>query len=150
MVVASSCHAETVELHNNSILSQDEINNVLSPYQNSDVQAEDLAAIINSFNNLYRSKGYINSGVVFPSQQKGQVIRLEAIEGTLQGLNITNAGGLRERRISSVLESEVDGPLNLADLDIAFDRLERDPNIQAIKGTLRPYFPERRLWIWKC
>jgi hemolysin activation/secretion protein len=138
MVVASSCHAETVELHNNSILSQDEINNVLSPYQNSDVQAEDLAAIINSFNNLYRSKGYINSGVVFPSQQKGQVIRLEAIEGTLQGLNITNAGGLRERRISSVLESEVDGPLNLADLDIAFDRLERDPNIQAIKGTLRP------------
>jgi hemolysin activation/secretion protein len=142
LLIASMCacssQAQPIKLAGATALSDTEIKEVVEKYKSLVVEAEDIAAVVNALNKLYRDKGFVNSGVIYGKQVSSAEIVLQAVEGSLNEINILGDGSLSTEYISGVIRSEVSSPLNLEDLQRAFNRLERNNNIKAVRGKLEP------------
>jgi hemolysin activation/secretion protein len=130
--------ADTIKVDGITALTGQEVSAVLDAYQGGEIEAEQIAAIINQLNSLYREKGFLNSGVMFPAQTKSELVRLQAVEGELDKINVTTEGRLSLSHVERLIRAEVGLPLNINDLQGAFNRLERDDAIEAVKGRLIP------------
>jgi hemolysin activation/secretion protein len=127
-----------IQVRGATVLSSYEISAVTDPYIGRELHIEDVAAIINTLNGLYSSKGYLNSGVTFPQQPSDSSLLLEAVEGGLTQIDVVINGRLSASHIDAVIRSELSGPLNVNQLQSAFSRLEQQPTIEAVKGRLEP------------
>ena len=72
-----------------TLLSKEEINKIITPYENKNLSLEDMQAIAKEITNLYRKKGYITSGAYIPIQNfKGGVLHIKIIEGVTGKIKI--------------------------------------------------------------
>jgi hemolysin activation/secretion protein len=137
MAITSLSEADDIRVEGVTALKPVDVEEVLSKYQGTSIEIEDVAAVINELNALYRSKGYLNSGVVFPQQSKSETIQLKAVEGVLSDINIAKIGRLKGRYIRKIIEREMGSVLNISQLRKAFNKLERQKTIDSVKGQLK-------------
>ena len=129
----------SINIHGSSVLSASEVANILEPYKRRQVHIEDLRALVKQVTKLYVEKGFVNSGAFLPEQDlAGGVLNINVVEGELTSIDIVESGRISDAIIRERIKREVGYPLNIADLQRAFNRIERDPTVDRIKGQLVP------------
>jgi len=129
----------SISIHGSSVLSASEVSNILEPYRNQQVHVEDLRELVKQVTKLYVAKGFVNSGAFLPEQDlAGGVLNINVVEGGLTAVDIIESGRISDAIIRARIKREVAHPLNIADLQRAFNRIERDPTVDRIKGQLVP------------
>jgi len=129
----------SIELKGATIFSEAELSDAFAPYLNRDVTMEELQDLRLELSRLYLSRGYVNSGVIIPDQKiEGGQIEMQAVEGSLAGIDIVGDPKLADRYIRSRLSRRIDAPLNIQDVKDALQNLQRDRNVSWIDARLVP------------
>ena len=129
----------SIDVLGSSVLSASEIAGVLEPYKKKQLHVEDLQALATEVTKLYAAKGFVNSGAFVPEQDlAGGTLKINVVEGELTSVNVIESGRISDAMIRARIRREVVYPLNIADLQRAFTRIERDPNVDYLKGQLVP------------
>lgn len=123
------------EVIDNTVLSQQELDKVFARFINQPLSFTDLVRAKNALNQLYIDKGYITSGAIIPPQpiQNG-VVRIQAVEGSLEAINITGTRRLNPNYVRDRLPSS--GPLNQKRLLEALQLLQLNPLIRSVSAEL--------------
>lgn len=88
---------EKFVLEGNTVLEEADLEAIFKDYRDRPISFADLLELETRLTELYTDKGYINSGVVIPSQNiDGEIITLQAIEGKIETINVNVDGRLRE------------------------------------------------------
>ncbi|MEL6502162.1 MAG: POTRA domain-containing protein, partial [Cyanobacteria bacterium J06623_1] len=124
-------------LEGNTVLSEAELESILRQYRDRQIGFADLLALETELTKLYTAKGYLNSGVVVPIQDvRGGVVKLQAIEGMIDQINVRVDGRLKEGYVRSRLMRGANKPLRIAELQEALQLLQLDPLIENINAEL--------------
>jgi hemolysin activation/secretion protein len=116
-------------------LLADEVNALAAPLVNRVTSTEALLNLKNEINQLFVSRGYINSGVLIPDQKiENGVIHFDLIEGEVTQVNVDSK--LRESYISKRLHTSK--PFNLQELQTSLKLLEKNPLVERVNARLVP------------
>ena len=125
------------KLENNTVLEEIEIEAVFQEYRDRPLTFADLLELETKLTKLYTENGYINSGVVIPSQDVNQgIVTLQAIEGTIEAINVNVDGRLKEGYIRSRLARGAKSPLNIEELQEALQLLQLNPLVESLNAEL--------------
>ena len=125
------------ELEGNTVLKPAELDLVFRKYRDRQIGFADLLELETELTKLYTAKGYINSGVVVPIQNiKDGVVELQAIEGTINTINVRVEGRLKESYVRSRLQRGTNQPLRIKELQEALQLLQLDPLIENLNAEL--------------
>jgi len=134
-----SIEVRAIRIDGVTALDADAVAALTTPYVNRSVSIEELQALRLALSRLYLERGYINSGVIIPDQQVSNgLIRMQAIEGALTGIEIQGEARLRDTYIESRIQRYIEGPLNLQDIQTALQHLQRDDNVARLDARLMP------------
>ncbi len=123
----------------NTVLSPQEVAQVVTPYLNRELTAEDLESLRVALTVLYINKGYINSGAILPDQAVTEgVVTYQIIEGELTGINVEGNRWFRAGYLQSRLRLATGPPLNVNELQERIQLLLEDPRIQRLNADLKP------------
>lgn len=126
-------------LVDNTILSEAEINGVVSKYINKPVSIEDLHQIRYQLSLLLFKKGFISSGFLLPDQKiEGGVVRLQAVNGMLENIQLTGNDDLRDSYIKKRIKPKQGEQLNVKDLQLSLKKLQRNELIKKLNAKLSP------------
>ena len=121
----------------NTVLNQAAVQKVLKDYLNRPVTFADLLELETKLTKLYTDNGYINSGVVIPSQDiNSGVVTIQAIEGQVEDINVKVDGRLKEGYIRSRLSRGTKSPFNINELQEALQLLQLNPLIENLNAEL--------------
>lgn len=104
-----------------------------------------IIALIQLINAQFAVNGYVNSGLLVPSQppiRESGPLRLRLVLGRVaaDGLNIADPGrGLDRRFVLDRLPSATAYPFNAADFERQFRLLAEDPAVTTVNADLRPH-----------
>lgn len=125
------------QLEGNTVLEPAEVETILKDYRNRPLTFADLLEIETKLTRLYAQNGYINSGVVIPSQNVGNdIITIQALEGRVEDINVNVDGRLRESYIRSRLRRGTKTPLNIEQLQEALQLLQLNPLVESLNAEL--------------
>jgi hemolysin activation/secretion protein len=125
------------KLQGNTVLKEAAVESVLRKYRDRPIGFADLLKLETALTKLYTAQGYVNSGVVVPIQDVNQgVITLQAIEGSIETINVQVDGRLKESYIRSRLSRGTGTPLNIAQLQEALQLLQLNPLIENLNAEL--------------
>jgi hemolysin activation/secretion protein len=128
-----------IEIIGNTVLDEAEVNEIVMPYENKEVDSDDLEQIRTALTKLYIDKKYINSGAVIPDQEiKDGVIQIRVIEGSLKQIEISGNDRLKSGYVKSRLELGAGPPLNVDELEQQIRVLLDNPLIERINAELKP------------
>ena len=120
------------------ILSAAEINGITAGYEGKAHSIQDLFAIVDKLNALYRSKGFITAKALLPPQKvEGGVVRIRLVEGRVGKVQVEGNAHTRESFFRHRFS------LHKGDL-VRLDTLEKDlvyfnaVNDVRVRATLRP------------
>jgi len=134
-----SVFVTSIELTGATVYSDAVLDETFAPYLDREVTMDELQDLRLALSRKYLDDGYINSGVTIPDQQiESGHIRLQAIEGTLAGIEIQGDPKLRDRYIRGRLARRIEEPLNIQEVKAALQNLQRDRNVNWIDATLVP------------
>ena len=134
-----SVFVTSIELTGATVYSESALDEVFAPYLDREVSMDELQDLRLALSRKYLDDGYINSGVTIPDQQiESGHIRLQAIEGTLAGIEIQGDPKLRDRYIRGRLARRIEEPLNIQEVKAALQNLQRDRNVNWIDASLVP------------
>ncbi|HEV7613977.1 MAG TPA: ShlB/FhaC/HecB family hemolysin secretion/activation protein [Steroidobacteraceae bacterium] len=115
------------------------IADVTAPYENRIVARSELQTLRIALTRLYVDKGFINSGVVLPDQEsKDGLVIFQAIEGSLDRVDVAGKSNLNNTYITWRIRSHVGNPLSIADLQYALRYLQADPNVLRLDARFGP------------
>lgn len=125
-------------VEDNTVFGPDELESAVAPYIGRTIDGEELQAVRRSLTALYAAHGYITSRVLVPDQMiKDGVVRLQAVEGVLSGVEVIGLARLRREYVLARLDLKTHaGPLNLAELESRLRLLKTDPLIAHVNGQL--------------
>lgn len=125
------------KLEGNTVLEEEELEAILKNYRDRSLTFADLLELETKLTKLYTSNGYINSGVVIPSQNVSQgVVKIQAIEGRVEEINVNVNGRLKESYIRSRLSRGTKSPLNIEELQEALQLLQLNPLVESLNAEL--------------
>ena len=125
------------KLEGNTVLKAAEIDAIFTKYRNRPLTFADLLELETILTELYTTKGYINSGVIIPSQDVNQgIVTLQAIEGSLEAIDVNVDGRLRESYVRSRLARGAKSPLNIEELQEALHLLRLNPLVEDLNAEL--------------
>ena len=134
-----SVFVTSIELTGATVYSEAALDEAFAPYLNREVSMDELQDLRLALSRKYLDDGYINSGVTIPDQQiESGHIKLQAIEGTLAGIEIEGDPMLRDRYIRRRLARRIEEPLNIEEVKAALQNLQRDRNVNWIDASLVP------------
>jgi len=127
------------ELVGNTVLSEKEIEEIFAPYLNRPISFIELLEVQELLTDLYIEKGYVTSGAVIPPQvlNEGTVV-VEAIEGTIETIELTVNGRLDPNYIRSRVALGAKAPFNINRLVNSLRLLQLNPLIESISTELAP------------
>ncbi|MFT7688079.1 MAG: hemolysin activation/secretion protein [Candidatus Azotimanducaceae bacterium] len=123
------------EIRITSPVLQTDIESLSQPLLNREIPIDELMAFKNSVNELFATKGYINTGVRIPDQKiKNGIVEFNLIEGEISAINVDSE--LRNNYV--VKRLNLTSPFNLVDLQASLKLLERDPFVRRIDANVTP------------
>ena len=128
---------ERVDLEGNTVLSEAEWENAVKPFLNKEIPLDEIYQIRAKITDLYVSKGYKTSGAFIPPQEiRDGVIKVVAVEGSLERIEIKGLDRLNEEYVRSRLERVATTPLSMNRLEEGLEKLQRDPLIEQVQAEL--------------
>ncbi|TVQ21694.1 MAG: ShlB/FhaC/HecB family hemolysin secretion/activation protein [Leptolyngbya sp. DLM2.Bin15] len=128
---------ERFEFVGNTALSDAELEEVTRPYTNRPITLDELYEARSVVTQLYLDAGYVTSGAFIPPQPiQAGVVRMELVEGRLEGIEVRNNQRLGDRYISRRIALGADIPLNVNDMLERLQLLQLDPRIQTLTAEL--------------
>jgi hemolysin activation/secretion protein len=123
----------------NTVLSDEELLKITTSYENREISFEELQSLRQELTLYYVNKGYINSGVTIPDQPVDEgVITLKVVEGVLSQIEVDGNKRIRSGYIISRLQLAGGPPVNIFELQKAFQLLQQDPRIKRINAQFSP------------
>ena len=134
-------------IEGNTVLSPLSISEVLETHVGRGVSAQELLVLRERLTLLYVEAGYVNSGFVIPEQNVADgIVRLQAIEGVLDGTEIRGLDRLPESFIRERIDDNA-RPFNMLDLQEQLQLLLKDPRIERINSELKPGIAPGHAWL---
>ena len=128
---------EQFNLEDNTVLDPGEVEAIFKDYRDRPITFADLLELETRLTKLYTDNGYINSGVVIPEQNINRgTITAKAIEGSIEDINVSVKGRLREGYVRSRLRRGAKTPLNIDELAEALQLLQLNPLIDSLNAEL--------------
>ena len=128
-----------IEVEGNTVFTQEELAEILEPYTLRPITFAELLEVQNAITQLYVENGYITSGAFIPPQKiQARILRLQAIEGSVESIDITGLSRLNSNYVRSRLKTATDAPLNREELLEALQLLQLDPLIDRLSAELDP------------
>lgn len=128
-----------IELVGNTVLTDDELAEMIRPYENREITSLELQELRHNLSFIYYKKGYVNSGVIIPDQKVDDgVIRLQVIEGVLTEINLSGQRRLRPAYVENRIKIGVGEVLNIEQLQEALSALQQNSRIKRVQAELQP------------
>lgn len=128
---------EQFRLKGNTVLEETEVEAVFKKYRDRPIAFADLLELETELTKLYTANGYINSGVVIPAQNINEgTVTLQAVEGSIEEIEINVDGRLKESYIRSRLARGAKSPLNIEELQEALQLLQLNPLVESLNAEL--------------
>ena len=128
-----------VEFDGNTVFSDVELLALVKERLGKKVSIEELEGVRKAVSKHYFDHRYVNSGAVIDEQDMaGGVLKIRVVEGYLDAVNVMNEGWLRSDYLRKRVQREVGTPLNLDDLKLALELIQRDDKIRKINTALVP------------
>lgn len=130
---------ERFEITGNTLLSDAEMQDVLSRYEGEAHTLEEIYAIADHLTGLYRDRGYTLANVMVPAQRVDQgVVRLEVIEGRIDSLHVEGNERYRTETILRQLDTLDTGrAFRARDLESEILRLNDMPGLD-VRAVVKP------------
>jgi len=134
-----SIFVREIRLTGMRLLSDAEIEDVINAYVNRNVRIEELMAARKALTERIIDKGYVSSGVTLPDQEiRDGIVEFNVVSSGLTHLQIEGNKSLSEEYIARIVQQNVSGPLNIADLNRSLQEIERLNLISSVNGRLIP------------
>ena len=125
------------EVLGNTVFSQEELDKVLKLYTLRPISFTELLEAQVALTNLYVENGYITSGAFIPPQDiENRVVKIQAVEGRVENIEITGLKRLNANYVRSRLELATGTPVNQEKLLEALQLLRLDPLIANLSAEL--------------
>ncbi|MGI9291543.1 MAG: ShlB/FhaC/HecB family hemolysin secretion/activation protein [Gammaproteobacteria bacterium] len=129
----------TIEFEGNTVFTDKDLEIYAVNYEDRVVAPEELQILRRDITQLYRSKGYANSGVILPDQKvENGIVTLKVIEGKLADIEVFGNKYVREGYVDRRVGYKIDEPLNVEQLKNNLNQLQQDPLIAQVNSELRP------------
>lgn len=126
-----------LEVRGVTVLTPAEVESLVARHTGDEaVTAEGAIALINALNAVYRERGFVTSGAR-PVQDAGGRLAVEVVEGQIPEVRLAG-GSFAPGNFESRIQGQLTAPLNVADLQAAFNSLETEPAIAAVRGRVQP------------
>lgn len=127
-----------IEVIGNTVLKPEDLNPIIAQVEGTSATLEDLRKIADAITQLYLEKGYITSRSVLPDQQfTNGVVKIVAIEGILQDIEVIGTRRLNPEYIRSRLRLAAGKPLSSIALENQLRLLRVDPLFKTVEASLR-------------
>jgi hemolysin activation/secretion protein len=128
---------EKIKVQGNTVL-QAEIDQLIKGFEHKKVTLEDLITLRSQITQLYVKNGYITSGAFLPTNQNlsDGIIKIQVVEGELEGIEIGGLKHLRENYVRSRLRKISKTPLKRQEIEQALQLLQIDPLIEKVNAEL--------------
>ncbi|MFZ2725152.1 MAG: ShlB/FhaC/HecB family hemolysin secretion/activation protein [Methylococcaceae bacterium] len=128
-----------INLQGNSLFSKEQLAEIIKPYENRQVSADDLRQLRQDLTQFYLKQGYLNSGAILPKQDiKNGELQVQIIEGKLTELHIEGLSWLHDSYVRPRIAANPEKPLNVKDLQENLQLLQQNPLIKRIHAELTP------------
>ncbi|MBW4573914.1 MAG: ShlB/FhaC/HecB family hemolysin secretion/activation protein [Aphanothece sp. CMT-3BRIN-NPC111] len=128
---------ERFDVVGSTVFSKRKLDQVLAPFTKRPLSFAELLQARSAVTKLYNDEGYITTGAYIPPQpfQDG-VVRIEVVEGTLEGINVTGTKRLNRNYVRSRIANATSKPLNVPRLLEALRLLQLNPLIKNVSAEL--------------
>lgn len=131
-----------IEVEGSEVLKQSEIREIVSPYENSEMDGAGFQRIASLITTEYRKRGFVTSFAYLPKQKVSDgVLRISVLEGTVGELNVDGNKWFSERMINNYLDMNKNEMFNYETLrrNVARINEKRDVNakVYLAKGKER-------------
>ncbi len=132
-------YVKKVKLTGNTVFSDEELAEVVMPYEGREITSEELQSLRNALTLYYVNKGYINSGAVIPDQNvvDGD-LEINIVEGRLTEVDVAGNDWLRPYYIRDRVRLGSENILNIGRLQDRIKLLQQDRLIDRVNAELRP------------
>ncbi|MEL6578687.1 MAG: ShlB/FhaC/HecB family hemolysin secretion/activation protein [Cyanobacteria bacterium J06621_12] len=128
---------KSFEIIGNRVIPEPELESLLKPYLFRPVSFIELLEVQQAITQLFVERGYLTSGAYIPPQKiQDRTVRVEIIEGSLEGIKIYGLKHLRPGYIRGRIEAATQPPLNRQKLLNALQILQLNPRIASISAEL--------------
>ncbi|MGK7946064.1 MAG: filamentous hemagglutinin N-terminal domain-containing protein, partial [Microcystaceae cyanobacterium] len=133
---------DAIAFEGNTIFSDQTLRELVEDYLGKSYSVKDYTTIISDIQHkirvFYQKKGYILSLAYLKGNYdfEGTLIFNVVEQGEISEIQIEGLKRLPESYVKNRINAFVKSPLNVNDLNFALNKLQEDPRIQEIKGTL--------------
>ena len=131
--------AKKIHVMGSTVLSPQELDRLVAPYENRLVTTEDLEELRRQITLAYINKGYPNSGAVIPDQAVADgTIILQVIEGRLSEVRVQGTKWFRPSYFRDRIELTAGPPFNMNPLRDRLQVLLQDDRVERLNAELKP------------
>ncbi|HEY9872512.1 MAG TPA: ShlB/FhaC/HecB family hemolysin secretion/activation protein [Candidatus Obscuribacterales bacterium] len=128
---------ERFDVVGSTVFSKEQLDRVLARFTKRPLSFSELFEVRSAVTKLYTDNGYTTSGAYIPPQPFLQgVVRIQVVEGKLEGINITGTTRLNPNYVRSRIGIATSQPLNIPRLLQALQILQLNPLIKNISAEL--------------
>ena len=128
-----------VKIEGNTVLDEQAIRDIVSPYLGKPVNTEDLEEIRRRFTLLYVDRGFINSGAIIPDQNvENGVVTFRFVEGRVTDIEVSGTDHFDPEYFRSRLALAATSPFNVEDMQREQQILLQDPLVKRLNLELQP------------
>ena len=129
---------QKIQVVGSTILSQDEINALIKPFEGRSSTLEQVKQIADKITEIYLNRGYITSRAVLPPQTiTAGVIQIQVLEGKLGRIEVEGNKRVRKSYIRSRIRLGAQIPLSTASLEDQLRLLRVDPLFDNVEASIR-------------
>jgi hemolysin activation/secretion protein len=129
---------QKIQVFGSTILSPDEINALVKPFEGRSATLEQLKQIADKITEIYLNRGYITTRAVLPPQTiTAGVVQIQVIEGKLGDIQVEGTKRLHPSYIRSRIRLGAGMPLSTASLEDQLRLLRVDPLFDNVEASLR-------------
>ncbi|MFS8118772.1 MAG: ShlB/FhaC/HecB family hemolysin secretion/activation protein, partial [Microcoleus sp.] len=129
---------QKIQVVGSTILSQDEINALIKPFEGRSSTLEQLKQIADKITEIYLNRGYITSRAVLPPQTIASgIVEIQVIEGKLSRIEVEGNKRVHKSYIRSRIRLGAKIPLSTASLEDQLRLLRVDPLFDNVEASLR-------------
>lgn len=128
-----------VKIEGNTVLDEQAIRDVVTPYLGKTVTTADLEEIRREFTLLYINRGFINSGAIIPDQNvENGVVTFRFVEGRVTDIEVSGTEHFDPEYFRSRLALGATPPFNVENMQQEQQILLQDPLVRRLNLELQP------------